>query len=117
MVENLDNLKNLTEIDISDQKIENSLVFNEKTMINLSLSLRILETRGNKINDTRNLSSLKLLEILNLADNSLEKIEDLEIMLPLLSNIKNIDLRENLICKIPKYRDQIIMIANESLGF
>lgn len=86
-------------------------------MVNVGSSLRILEIRGNKINDTRNLSSLKLLEILNLADNSIEKIEDLEIMLPLLSNIKNIDLRGNLICKIPKYRDQIVMVANDRLGF
>ena len=58
---------------------------------------------------------LAVAQEISLKNNQLEEISELTAALTQMERIKKIDFRGNPICKVPKYRDYIVILS-KSLG-
>jgi len=85
-------------------------------MKSLGKSLEILETEKNHLKNINNLEYLLNLRTLRLSHNSIDSLESVDKQLYCMGNLKSLDMRNNPITKISKFRDQIIMITNEAFG-
>jgi len=114
-VEGLEGLMHLEELHISDQRLPEgtSLEFTRNSMLALSRSLRVLSASRCGIADVTPLAVLRELRIASLGGNRLEheSVEGLEAVLGQLPMLTSLDLTDNPICHIQKYRDNIILMS------
>jgi len=80
-------------------------------MAMVSDRLRVIECDNNSVKDVSSLAYLSVLGRLSLKNNNIEAIEDLERILACLNYLTELDLRGNPVEKIPKIRDQIVMMS------
>eukprot|EP00877_Chromochloris_zofingiensis_P003662 jgi/Chrzof1/13297/Cz07g28010.t1 len=116
-VSGLEACTRLQELHLSDQKMPAgaSITFDPGSLSAIADSLTILSVAGCGIQDPRPLAVLRRLRSLDLARNNISNFGALESMLQGLAGLKTLDLRGNPICKEAKYRDNIILMAPDSL--
>jgi len=61
--------------------------------------------------------NLAVAQDISLKNNQLEDISDLTTALTQMERIKKIDFRGNPICKVPKYRDYIVILSKSLCNF
>jgi len=111
-VEGLELCENLEELYMSDQRLKGkSMTFNLDSMAVISKRCHILEANNNNISDPSPLAYLSEVETLKLENNLIAKIEDVEKILACMSNLRELDLRQNPIEKVSKIRDQVFMMS------
>lgn len=73
--------------------------------------VRDLECENNQISELDSFQFLGYLRTLKLKDNDIKNIFDLEKGLVCLKSLSVLDIRDNPVLSIPKYRDMIIMMG------
>lgn len=116
MVEGLEFCRRLEELTLSNQKIAHELIFDPESMASIANSLRVLVCENDKIESIDALSLLSGLEVLKLARNKIIKLEELEKPLATLTCLKELDLLNNPIIYIPKFRDHVVLMSGPALG-
>uniref|UniRef100_H3A8Q8 Protein phosphatase 1 regulatory subunit 42 n=2 Tax=Latimeria chalumnae TaxID=7897 RepID=H3A8Q8_LATCH len=113
VVEGLEGLKQLQELHIECQRLPpgEKILFDPRTLDSLSNSLSVLNVSNNNIDDLRELAILENITQFTAGYNQLKDIEDLEFMLSRWPRLWRMDLSKNPVCRKPKYRDRIIMVA------
>lgn len=110
---------------INSQSIDTKLLQNERgnetgftfdltTLYNLQHSLSALTLSNCNIKNASDLSILNNIQKLDLSKNDIENIDSIQQVLSNYS-LYDLDLSDNPICKIPKYRDKIIIQSTHSL--
>mmetsp|Transcript_7655 Transcript_7655/g.21791 ORF Transcript_7655/g.21791 Transcript_7655/m.21791 type:complete len:323 (+) Transcript_7655:174-1142(+) len=114
-VTGLESLTSLEELHISGQRLPQGvgLEFDPNCLVGLSRSLCVLNAARNGICDVAPLVVLSDLRKANLSGNSLQHnhMESLESILASMEKLTSLDLRDNPICTMQKYRDNIILMC------
>lgn len=102
---------NFSELHISNQKLGPSTPFiiTASTAETLSMSLTVLMCENNRLSDVHVLGSLQMLETLSLAENFLSDVKDITRVCEGCVNLQKLDLRNNPVTKLRKYRDRVIV--------
>ena len=123
-LEGLTNCPRLEELHLSNQIFENASSTKESFQIdlpsiqNLSTCLRILHLENCQLH-SQNISNLKglySLEILNLRNNHLEEVDQVITLLQTLSQLTELDIRENSLMENTKVREKIIIFSKRTLS-
>eukprot|EP01023_Acetabularia_acetabulum_P032649 TRINITY_DN30500_c0_g1_i1.p2 TRINITY_DN30500_c0_g1~~TRINITY_DN30500_c0_g1_i1.p2 ORF type:complete len:312 (-),score=20.29 TRINITY_DN30500_c0_g1_i1:218-1153(-) len=116
-LEGLDKCICLGELHISEQNLmdEQKFEFDEECLQYLSNCLTHLSIAKNEVCDLSMLGNLKRLRCLNVSRNKVSKKEGIEQFLNKCYELRKLDLRDNPICKTPKYRDFVILQACSAL--
>jgi len=114
VIEGLQNLELLKELHVEHQKLPagEKLLFEPRTLQNLSQSLEILNVSGNNLDSLNCLSSLQHLIDVQARCNNLKKFEDIQDAVSSWKVLLSLDLSENPVAASHKYRDRIIVISN-----
>ena len=81
--------------------------FEHRTLMALSSCLRFLRMPGNGIASTGPFAALVVLEVLDLRENELSRVEDVEIGLCKCRRLKSLDIRDNPVAKRPRFRRNV----------
>lgn len=110
-LEGLQSNQALEDLNLSDQKLSpgQEMSFDDLSLCAVSGSLLKLELKNCQIRDPRELFYLERLHTLNLNGNLIESIEDITPFLSTIQYLQTLDLRDNPLASIKKYRDQVIM--------
>ncbi|KFQ19268.1 Protein phosphatase 1 regulatory subunit 42, partial [Merops nubicus] len=113
VVEGLEKTEKLKELHIESQHLPLSekLLFDPRSLGSLAKSLSVLNISNNNIDELEELSVLENLSYLTAADNQLQHMKDLEVVLSKWTKLRRMDLTGNPICHKPKYRDRIIIMS------
>lgn len=111
VVEGLEYCQDLEELYISHQHINTDLKFDLTSMAVISGSLRVLEADSDKIIDVSPLAYLSNMQSLSLRGNDIRDIESIEKVLACMNYVAKLDIRDNPVDKVPKVRDQIVLMA------
>ncbi|XP_032298640.1 protein phosphatase 1 regulatory subunit 42 isoform X1 [Coturnix japonica] len=111
VVEGLDQLTGIRELHIESQHLPlgEKLLFDPASLRSLAKSLSVLNISNNNIDELEDLAVLENLSHLRAADNQLQHMKDLEVVLKKWTKLCSMDLTGNPICHKPKYRDRIIV--------
>ncbi|XP_052560355.1 protein phosphatase 1 regulatory subunit 42 isoform X1 [Tympanuchus pallidicinctus] len=111
VVEGLDQLKEIRELHIESQHLPlgEKLLFDPRSLRSLAKSLSVLNISNNNIDELEELAVLENLSHLRAADNQLQHMKDLEVVLNKWTKLCSMDLTGNPICHKPKYRDRIVV--------
>ncbi|POI28557.1 hypothetical protein CIB84_007693, partial [Bambusicola thoracicus] len=111
VVDGLDQLKEIRELHIESQHLPlgEKLLFDPKSLRSLAKSLSVLNISNNNIDELEELAVLENLSHLKAADNQLQHMKDLEVVLNKWTKLCSMDLTGNPICHKPKYRDRIVV--------
>ncbi|XP_031460733.1 protein phosphatase 1 regulatory subunit 42 isoform X1 [Phasianus colchicus] len=111
VVEGLDQLKEIRELHIESQHLPlgEKLLFDPRSLRSLAKSLSVLNISNNNIDELKELAVLENLSHLRAADNQLQHMKDLEVVLNKWTKLCSMDLTGNPICHKPKYRDRIVV--------
>lgn len=101
----------LEELDLNNQNLSpgQEFTFDDLSLCAISRSLRRLDLRSCQIADPRPLFYLEGLSSLNLQHNNIQELEDVTPLLSTIQYLETLDLRDNPLASIKKYRDQIVM--------
>ena len=112
-LEGLHTNSKLEEINLNNQKLSpgQEFTFDDLSLWAISQSLQRLDLKSCKIADPKPLFYLERLDSLNLKDNLIDNLEDVAPFLSTIKYLRVLDMRDNPLSKIKKYRDQIIMIG------
>lgn len=116
VLEGLNNCRELEELYLSQQEIQTDFTFDEYSLAAIAGSIKYLDISDSRVTETRPLYYLEKLEVLILKKNRIIDFE--EQICPLLqtmSALKQLDLSENPVNAIQKYRDQIIILTGNRL--
>ncbi|XP_076869491.1 protein phosphatase 1 regulatory subunit 42 isoform X2 [Brachyhypopomus gauderio] len=115
VVEGLEQLKELTELHIEDQRLPagEKLLFDPCTVLSLSESLCVLNINKNNIDEVRDLAVLSKLTHFFAAENHLQDMQELVVVISQWPQLQKMDLRGNPVCQKPKYRDQLITVCRK----
>jgi len=111
VIEGLEYCQQLEELYVSHQNIKQELQFDPTSLAVISRTLTVFESDGNKITNPGPLAYLSYVTNLSLKGNAIEDLEGLEKVLACMNFLVKLDLRDNPLEKIPKVRDQIVMMA------
>ncbi|XP_040518675.1 protein phosphatase 1 regulatory subunit 42 isoform X2 [Gallus gallus] len=111
VVEGLDQLQEIRELHIESQHLPlgEKLLFDPGSLRSLAKSLSVLNISNNNIDELEELAVLENLSHLRAADNQLQHMKDLEVVLNKWTKLCSMDLTGNPICHKPKYRDRIVV--------
>lgn len=111
VVEGLETLVNLRELHVENQHLApgDALTFDPRTLRALSSSLSVLNISYNHMEDIRDLALLTSLTQLNISANSLDNLDHLSMILLYNPGMWRLWVTGNIICSIPKYREEIII--------
>ncbi|XP_065608345.1 protein phosphatase 1 regulatory subunit 42 [Cyrtonyx montezumae] len=111
VVEGLDQLKEIRELHIESQHLPlgEKLLFDPGSLRSLAKSLSVLNISNNNIDELEELAVLENLSHLRAADNQLQHMKDLEVVLNKWTKLCSMDLTGNPICHKPKYRDRVVV--------
>ncbi|OXB55152.1 hypothetical protein ASZ78_001383 [Callipepla squamata] len=111
VVEGLDQLKEIRELHIESQHLPlgKKLLFDPRSLRSLAKSLTVLNISNNNIDELEELAVLENLSHLRAADNQLQHMKDLEVVLNKWTKLRSMDLTGNPICHKPKYRDRVVV--------
>ena len=112
-MEGLENLKELSELQIDNQELPSGekLIFDPRTLVNLVNSLTILNISGDNLDTLTEIGSLINLEDLNASNNKLTDMKEISILLKCWPKLYKLNLTGNPICSKNKYRERIIVQA------
>jgi len=111
VLEGLEYNQELEELFISHQQTTEELQFDMTSLAVISNTLRTLEADGNRIKNVSPLAYLNNVRTLSLKNNAIEDLEGMEKVLACMTLLGQLDFRENPIEKVPKVRDQIVMMS------
>uniref|UniRef100_A0A663E7T5 Protein phosphatase 1 regulatory subunit 42 n=1 Tax=Aquila chrysaetos chrysaetos TaxID=223781 RepID=A0A663E7T5_AQUCH len=111
VVEGLDKIEQIRELHIENQHLPlgEKLLFDPRSLRSLAKSLSVLNISNNNIDELEELAVLENLSYLRAADNQLQHMKDLEVVLNKWTKLRRMDLTGNPICHKPKYRDRIVV--------
>ncbi|NXS53781.1 PPR42 phosphatase, partial [Brachypteracias leptosomus] len=111
VVEGLDQIEKIRELHIQSQHLPlgEKLLFDPRSLESLAKSLSVLNISNNNIDELEQLAVLENLSSLTAADNQLQHLKDLEVVLSKWRKLRRMDLRGNPLCQQPKYRDRIVV--------
>ncbi|NXY82565.1 PPR42 phosphatase, partial [Alcedo cyanopectus] len=111
VVEGLDEMEKIRELHIESQHLPpgEKLLFDPRSLEALAKSLSVLNISNNNIDELEGLAVLENLSSLTAADNQLQHMKDLEVVLNKWTKLRRMDLAGNPICHQPKYRDRIVV--------
>ena len=117
MVEGLEKCTRLEELHVSGQKLEEDqeLRFNPGSMEAVGTSLMVLNAGNSNVRDVSPLQDLLCLKNLNLEGSRINSIAQLQPILENCKYLKELDIRESKLCKMPKHREHITLLS-ESLS-
>ena len=100
----------LQELHVENQNLgsRQNLIFDPRTCIGLSKTLKVLNTSKNKMLDLSPLHELKSIHTLNTADNDLRDLDSAIEILSVMQNLKILDLKGNPLTKKLRYRETVI---------
>ncbi|XP_074880441.1 protein phosphatase 1 regulatory subunit 42 [Buteo buteo] len=118
VVEGLDKIEQIRELHIENQHLPlgEKLLFDPRSLRSLAKSLSVLNISNNNIDELEELAVLENLSYLRAADNQLQHMKDLEVVLNKWTKLRRMDLTGNPICHKPKYRDRIV-VQTQTLEF
>ncbi|NXI52946.1 PPR42 phosphatase, partial [Chloroceryle aenea] len=111
VVEGLDKTEKIRELHIESQHLPlgEKLLFDPRSLGSMAKSLSVLNISNNNIDELEELAFLENLSYLTAADNQLQHMKDLELVLNKWTKLRRMDLTGNPICHQPKYRDRIVV--------
>ncbi|NXW59611.1 PPR42 phosphatase, partial [Eurystomus gularis] len=111
VVEGLDKIERIRELHIESQHLPlgEKLRFDPRSLGSLAKSLSVLNISNNNIDVLEELAVLENLSSLTAADNQLQHMQDLEVVLNKWTKLRRMDLTGNPVCHQPKYRDRIVV--------
>ena len=101
----------LRELYFDDQKTKNITTFEDDSIIAISQSLRIFQCNDNNVQNIDILGFLVAIDTLQLRNNKIKNILDLERALVCMKFLRSLDLRDNEVTKVAKFRDYVLMMA------
>jgi len=93
------------------QRTKNRLTIDQDSIIGISQSLRLLEIEENSIVNLDELQFLAFLDTLKLKGNDLKDIFDMEKGLVCMKYLRVLDINENPVCGVEKFRDFVVMMG------
>jgi len=111
VLEGLEYNQELEEIFISHQQTTEELQFDMTSLAVISNTLRTFEADGNRIKIISPLAYLNNVRTLSLKSNAIEDLEGMEKVLACMTMLVQLDFRDNPIEKVPKVRDQVVMMS------
>jgi Leucine-rich repeat (LRR) protein len=115
-LEGLTNCRELEELYLSHQDIQTDFTFDEYSLAAIAGSLRYLDLCNARVREAQPLYYLEKVEVLILKRNRIEDFEQHVCpMLQTMTSLQQLDLSENPVNAIPKYRDQIIILTTNRL--
>ncbi|XP_071409189.1 protein phosphatase 1 regulatory subunit 42 isoform X2 [Pithys albifrons albifrons] len=111
VVEGLNKTGDIRELHIESQHLPlgEKLLFDPASLRSLAKSLSVLNISNNNIDELEELAVLENLSYLKAADNRLQHMKDLKVLLNKWTKLRRMDLTGNPICQKPKYRDRIVV--------
>jgi len=118
-ISSLDGLQectSLTELHIQDQTLPKDAVMRipRESLIGISRNLTFLDISHAGVVSIEPLSELKALEILDASKNNISDIKDVCRYTSQVDRLGTLDLRDNAVTKVRKYRDQVVL--NSTIG-
>mmetsp|Transcript_27313 Transcript_27313/g.33173 ORF Transcript_27313/g.33173 Transcript_27313/m.33173 type:complete len:681 (-) Transcript_27313:301-2343(-) len=114
-VSGLDGCERLEEIHINKQKLGRGegLTFDMKCMRAVSGTLCVLKASQSGVSENAfpGLSFLRYIEELDLSNNNIKSIDPVLSALENFRSLHSLDIRGNPVCKLPKYRNEMIVMA------
>ncbi|OAD62742.1 Protein phosphatase 1 regulatory subunit 42 [Eufriesea mexicana] len=110
IVEGLECLKNLTVLQIENQKLSfgESLCFDPRSILTLSTCLKVLNISGNKITSLKGIKELRKLEVLDATNNFINDIDDLTESISVLISLTDLSLQGNPVTQYYRYKENLI---------
>ncbi|EZA51092.1 Leucine-rich repeat-containing protein [Ooceraea biroi] len=110
VVEGLENLKKLQELHIENQRIPSgeSLCFEPRSALTLSMCLKGLDISGNKMTSLKDLVGFHELNILEAKNNLIGDMDDLTTTISTLTALKDLSLQDNPVVRSYRYRENLI---------
>eukprot|EP01112_Ceratiomyxa_fruticulosa_P008768 TRINITY_DN2272_c0_g1_i2.p1 TRINITY_DN2272_c0_g1~~TRINITY_DN2272_c0_g1_i2.p1 ORF type:complete len:401 (-),score=68.07 TRINITY_DN2272_c0_g1_i2:61-1263(-) len=116
-VEGLETMTKLEELYISNQKITagTHVTFSPSSLNAIQNSLCILKCSGNNLPTPLVFSVLHNLRVLDISSNSISGIDGVISLLSFCTQLTELDLRGNEVCKVVKYRESLVASSPSSL--
>ncbi|EFN82713.1 protein phosphatase 1 regulatory subunit 42 [Harpegnathos saltator] len=110
VVEGLENLRQLRELHIESQRMPpgESLCFEPRSALTLSMCLRILDISDNKMTSLGDLAGFHELNTLEAGHNLIASMDDLSATVSTLTSLKDLTLRDNPVVRSYRYRENLI---------
>ena len=111
ILEGLHTCGKLEELILSNQKLSpgQQFYFDDLSLWAISHCLQKIELKGCQLSDPRQLFYLERLNTLNLQNNEIKDFEDITPLLSTIQYLQTLDLRNNPLASVKKYRDQVVM--------
>ena len=101
----------LQTLKINSQRTRNQMSFDPDSIVGISQSLRVLECEENDLENMDSLQFLPYLDTLKFKGNSLKGIFDMEKGMVCMKYLRILDIRENPVCQVEKFRDFVVMMG------
>ncbi|DBA04762.1 TPA: hypothetical protein N0F65_004399 [Lagenidium giganteum] len=117
-LEGLDHCNGLQELHMPNQALPPSTLFtfSEESVRAISRTLRVLNLSNCNIAVPLGLCGLRALEILDLSRNKISELDEVFAVLSSLSNLVDLDLRQNPVNSAPKYREKVMTFSSSRLA-